>query len=152
MKKSNNKVEIKNRKASYNYEFLEEEVAGMSLLGSEVKSIRNGNASIGEAHCYIQDGECFIKGMYIAEYKESGKNGHSDPYRKRRLLLTKKQIRKWDNELKTRGNTIVPIKVFSSKGKIKLKLALARGKKKYDKREDIKKRDAKRDIERAIKG
>lgn len=151
-KKSKNTVEIKNRKASYNYEFLEEEVAGMSLLGSEVKSIRNGNASIGEAHCYIHSGECFIKGMYIGEYKESGKGGHSDPYRTRKLLLTKKQIRKWDNELKKRGNTIVPIKIFFYKGKIKLKLVLAKGKKNYDKRESLKKKDAQRDVERAFKG
>jgi len=152
MKKKNPTVQIKNRKASFNYEFIEEEVAGISLLGSEVKSIRAGKASIGEAHCFIQDGECFITGMYIAEHKESGKNGHNDPYRKRRLLLTKKQIRRWDKELKTKGNTIAPIKLFVSKGKIKLKLALAKGKKRYDKREDLKKKDMKRDIEREFKG
>jgi len=150
-KKAKHTVEIKNRKASYNYEFIEEEIAGISLVGSEVKSIKAGNASIGEAHCYIRDEECFIKVMYVAEYKESGRNGH-DPYRTRKLLLTKKMIRKWDKELKTRGNTIVPIKVFVFKGKLKLKVALARGKKKYDKRENIKKKDMQRDIERAFKG
>lgn len=151
-KKNKSSVVIKNRKASYNYEFIEKEVAGISLLGSEVKSIKAGNASIGEAHCYIQDGECFITGMYIAEHKEAGRNGHSEPYRKRKLLLTKKQINKWDKALKTKGHTITPLKAFVMKGKIKIEIALSKGKKNYDKREDIKKRDAKRDVERAFKG
>jgi len=153
MKKAKHTVEIKNRKSSYNYEFLEEEIAGMSLVSSEVKSIKAGNASIGEAHCYIQDGECFITGMYVAEHKESGRYGHHDPYRKRKLLLTKKQIRSWDKSLKVKGNTIAPLKIFvNSKGLIKIKIALAKGKKNYDKREDLKKKDAQRDIERAFKG
>jgi len=150
-KKKSTSVVIKNRKASYNYEFIEKEVAGMSLLGSEVKSIKSGNASIGEAHCYIQDGECFITGMYVAEHKEAGRNGHSEPYRTRKLLLTKKQIRKWDKSLKVKGLTISPLKIFISKGKIKLELALSKGKKNYDKRQSIKDKDQKRDAEREFK-
>jgi SsrA-binding protein len=152
MAKSENTVSIKNRKASYNYEFVEEEVAGISLFGSEVKSIRAGKASIGEAHCYIQDGEVFITGMHIAEYLEAGRRGH-DPYRVRKLLLTKKQINRLDNKLKVKGHTIVPLKVFTNaKGLIKLKIALAKGKKKYDKRESIKAKDVQRDLDREIKG
>lgn len=153
MKKQKTNIEIKNRKASFNYDFLEEIMAGISLMGSEVKSIKAGNASIGESHCYIQDGECFINGMYIAEHKESGKNGHNDPYRRRRLLLTKKQIRKWDKELKLKGNTIATVKLFiNSKGLVKLNIALSRGKKNYDKREAIKSKDMKRDTDRTLKG
>jgi len=152
MKKQKVNIEIKNRKASFNYEFLEEEVAGVSLIGSEVKSIKAGNASIGESHCYIQDGECFIIGMYIAEHKESGRNGHSDPYRKRKLLLTKKQIQRWDKSLKLKGNTIATVKLFvNSNGLIKIKIALAKGKKNYDKRNDIKTKDMKRDTDRELK-
>lgn len=151
MKKEKYSVVIKNRKASYNYEFIETEIAGISLLGSEVKSIKVGNASIGEAHCYIQEGECFINGMYIAEHKEAGRNGHSEPYRTRKLLLTKKQIRKWDKLLKTKGITIVPVKLFISKGKIKINIALAKGKRNYDKRNSLKDKDMQRDTDRAIK-
>ncbi len=152
MGKSENTVNIKNRKASYNYEFLEEEIAGISLVGSEVKSIRSGDASIGEAHCIIQGGEVFITGMHIAEYKESGRGNH-DPYRKRKLLLTKKQIKKLDDKLKVKGNTIVPLRLFTNdKGILKLKIALARGKKNYDKKQSIKEKDIKRDTDREIKG
>ena len=125
---------------------------GISLLGSEIKSIRQGNASIKESHCFIQDGEMWIIGMHITEYKQAGGRGH-DPLRKRKLLLTKKQIRKWDKELKIQGNTVVPVSLFiNKKGLCKLKVALAKGKRKFDKREDIKKKDMKRDVDREIKG
>ena len=150
--KGGKSVNIKNRRSRYDYEFLEREIAGISLLGSEVKSIIAGKASIGEAHCVIHDEECFIIGMYIAENKDSGRNGHDEPYRKRKLLLTKKQIRKWDKALKLKGNTIVPIKVFTMQGKIKVELALSRGKKDYDKRNDIKDRDMQRDADVKFKG
>jgi SsrA-binding protein len=147
-----NSVEIKNKKASFNYEFLEEEIAGIQLMGSEVKSIRAGKVSISEAHCVIRDGECHIIGMHIAEYSQAGRQGH-DPYRKRKLLLTKKQIRKWDEKLKTSGITIAPVKLFTNDtGIIKLKIALAKGKRNYDKRESLKEKDMKREVDRAIKG
>lgn len=150
MKKEKHNIVIKNRKASFNYEFLEKEIAGISLVGSEVKSIKYGNASIGEAHCYIQEEECFIIGMYVSEHKEAGRGGHKEPYRTRKLLLTKKQIRKWDKELKTKGNTIVPVKLFVSKGKIKIEIAICRGKKLYDKRNSLKEKQITKDINRAI--
>lgn len=150
MAKTNGILEVKNRKASFNFEFIEEEVAGISLMGSEVKSIRQNKVSIGESHCYIQDGEIFITGMHIAEYQQAGGRGH-DPLRKRKLLMTKKQINKWDRELKTKGITIVPVKLFiTKKGLVKLKIALAKGKKNYDKRETIKERDIKRDLDRSL--
>ncbi|MEK6828858.1 MAG: SsrA-binding protein SmpB [Nanoarchaeota archaeon] len=152
MAKTNGILEIKNRKASHEFEFLEEEIAGISLIGSEVKSIRAGKASIAEAYCYIQDGEVIITGMHIAEYKEAGRQGH-DPYRKRKLLMTKKQIQKWDKKLETKGLTIVPVKLFiNQKGFVKIKIALAKGKKQFDKRESIKKKDMQRDVDRALKG
>lgn len=145
-----NAVEIKNRRVNFDYEILEDEICGISLFGSEVKSIRNGKASISEAYCSIQDGEMFIIGMHIAEYKESGRGGH-EPYRKRKLLLTKKQINRLDEKIKVKGMTIVPVKLFSnSKGLLKIKIALAKGKKNYDKRASIKERDIKRDTAREI--
>jgi len=148
--KVKNTVNIKNKKASYEYEFLIEEVAGISLVGSEIKPIRSGKASITESYCYIQAGEVYITGMYVAEHKESGRNNH-EPYRLRKLLLTKKQIKKFENELKIKGRTIVPVKLFTNeRGVLKLKIALAKGKKTYEKRASIKERDVKRDMDREI--
>lgn len=145
-------IEIKNRKIFYEYELLEEIIAGISLMGSEIKSIRQGEASIKESHCFIQDEEVFITGMHIAEYKQAGGRGH-EPLRTRKLLMTKKQIRKFDKELKIKGKTIVPIKLFiNDKGLVKIKIALARGKKQFEKRNAIKERDIKRDMDREIKG
>lgn len=150
-KKYKNKVEIKNRKAYFNYQFIDEEIAGIKLLGSEVKSLRSGKASISEAYCYIQNGEVFITGMHIAEYNESGRNNH-EPYRKRKLLLTKRQIKKFDENVKIKGNTLVPVKIFlDSNNRFKVKIALAKGKRNYDKRASIKERDVKRDMDREIK-
>lgn len=149
--KVKNTIVIKNRRCHFDYELIEQEVAGISLIGSEVKSIKDGNASIGEAHCYIQGGECFITGMYVAEHKEAGRNGHKETYGTRKLLLTKNQIRRWDKLLKTKGITIVPVKLFVSKGKIKINIALAKGKRNFDKRNSIKDRDIQRDTDRAIK-
>jgi SsrA-binding protein len=145
-------INIRNKRASFDYEFLAEEIAGISLMGSEIKSIREGDASIKEAHCYIQDREMWITGMHIAEYKQAGGRGH-EPLRKRKLLVTKKQIDKWDKELKVQGKTIVPVSLFiNKKGIAKLKIALAKGKKKFDKRDSLKEKDVKRDMDREIKG
>lgn len=154
MGNSDNKIEIKNRKAKFNYEFSksDEEIAGISLVGSEIKSIRQGKANIGESYCYIDKGEVFITGMHIAEFKQSGKYSNHDPYRRRKLLLTKKQIRKLDKELKIQGRTIVPLKLFiNKKGLAKLKIVLSTGKKKHDKRKSIKEKDMQRDAERSLK-
>jgi len=151
MSKQKINIEIKNKRASYDYEFLIEEIAGIILMGSEIKSIRKGDASIKEAHCYIQNGKAFITGMHIAVYEQAGGYGHQ-PLRLRQLLLTKSQIKKLDRAL-IKGTTIVPVKMFiNDKGLAKLKIALAKGKKKFDKREAIKKKDNQRDIDREIKG
>jgi len=150
MSKLKVKVSIKNKKASYEYDFLVEEIVGIKLVGSEVKSIRNGKVSISEAYCYIQAGELYITGMHVAEYKESGRDNH-EPYRLRKLLLTKKQIKKFENELKIKGRTIVPVRLFTNEnGMLKLKIALAKGKRLYDKKNSIKERDIKRDMDREI--
>ena len=146
-----NIVEIKNKRSHYDYEFLSIEVAGISLLGSEIKSIRQGDASIKEAHCYINEGEIWIAGMHISEYKQAGGRGH-EPLRNRKLLMTKKQINKWDKELSRKGLTIVPILMFiNKKGIAKLKIALAKGKRNFDKRQSLKKKDMQRDIDIEMK-
>jgi len=149
-KSDKHKIEINNRKARFNYELSDEEVAGMDLVGSEIKSIRQGKAAIRDAYCYVDDGEMVVVGMHIAEYKQAGSQGH-EPYRKRRLLLTKKQIRKFEKELKVQGNTIVPIKLFiNSRGLAKLKIAIAKGKKKFDKRNRILQKQTDRETKEKI--
>jgi SsrA-binding protein len=141
-----NKISIKNRKASFEFELLDEFDAGIVLLGSEVKSIRKGNVSITEAFCYINKGEVFIKNMHIQELKDAV-NPH-EPLRERKLLLTKKEISKIELKLKNKGLTLVPTYMYNKKGLIKLKISLAKGKKLYDKRESIKQKDVERDLKR----
>lgn len=144
----NKRINIKNRKASFEYAFEELFTAGMVLTGTEIKSIREGRANINEAHCIFQKGELFIKNMYIDEYKYGTHYNH-DPRRDRKLLLNKKEIRKLFTKVKEKGLTIVPVRLFlNNRGLAKLEIALAKGKKLYDKREDIKQRDIKRDMER----
>jgi len=142
-------VEIKNKKAAYRY-FLEDEmVAGISLLGSEIKSVRAGKASIVEAYCRFKNGELFVYNMFIAEYENSGYVSHK-PKRPRKLLLTKHELEKLEKKLKNVGLTIVPVLMFiSESGFAKLKIAVAKGKKLHDKRDDLKQKDLKRDIDRA---
>jgi SsrA-binding protein len=142
----------KNRKASFEYSFIEQYIAGIKLLGSEVKSIREGNVNIKNTHCYFKDGELFIKGMHIAEHKESGKYQNHDPLRDRKLLLKKKELSKLLKGVSDKGITIVPVCLLISKnGFIKLEIALAKGKKLHDKREDIKKKDMERELQRKLK-
>ena len=143
---------IQNKKARFEYEILETFTAGMVLLGSEIKSIRNGKASIKEAYCYEKDGEIWIKNMNISPYEEASINNH-DPIRERKLLLNAMEIKKIIKKLKDVGITIVPLKVFvSGKGWAKMEIGLARGKKLYDKREDIKRKDVDRELSRSRKG
>lgn len=140
-------VIVKNKKASYEYEFIDKFTAGIKLLGSEVKSIRNHKVSISEAYCYIKGGELYIKGMNISEYKESGIHTNHDPIRLRKLLLNKKEIIKLDEEIQQKGLTIVPISlIINDRGLIKLEIALSKGKKLHDKRDSIKKRDLEREL------
>ena len=138
-----------NRKAYYEYYILDTYTAGIQLKGSEVKSVRLSNVSITEAYCFIQDEEMFIKGMHIAEHKEGGKHYNHLPLRDRKLLLKKKEIQKLLQETSQQGLTIVPLEVYiSNTGFIKVSIGLAKGKKTYDKRESIKAKDIKRDLER----
>lgn len=140
-------VIVKNKKASFEYEFIDKFTAGIKLAGSEVKSIRNHKVSISEAYCYIKDGEVYIKGMNISEYKESGIHTNHDPIRLRKLLLNKREIIKLDEEVQKKGLTIVPISlIINDKGLIKLEIALCRGKKLHDKRESLKKKDLEREL------
>jgi len=144
MKKS---VSIVNKKAKFEYEFLQTETCGIQLVGSEVKSIRGGKASISESYCYFNNGELFVKGMNISDY---GYGSFHDTTRDRKLLLKRKELNNLENQL-TNGLTIIPYRIFlNDKGLIKMEIALARGKKLYDKRETIKNRDIDRDMKRGI--
>lgn len=147
-----NKIEITNRKAKFDYEFIETEVAGIVLTGTEIKSIREGRASLVDTYCYITPQmEMYVKNMYIAKYEDGTYTNHEER-RERKLLFTKRQLRKWLGELKNPRTTIVPVKLFiNDKGLCKILVALARGKREYDKRETIKKEDAKRELQRIIK-
>ena len=141
-------VEIKNKRAKFDYEWLETYTAGLQLVGTEVKSIRMGKASIAEAYCYMSDGELFIKGMNVTDWSHGNIFNHN-PIRERKLLLSKRELDKIDKSLKDQGITIVPTKLFiSKKGWIKLNIAVAKGKKNYDKRQSLKEKDAKRDLAR----
>ena len=141
-------LNIKNKKASYEYSFLEKFTAGIQLTGTEIKSIRDSKVSIAEAYCHIKDGELFIKGMHIAEYDPASYNNH-DPLRERKLLLNKGELKKLDKKLKNKGLTIIPIRMFiNENGYAKLEIALAQGKKLHDKRNSLKEKDLKRDLDR----
>ena len=145
------KVDIKNKKARFLYEFLDDYTAGISLTGTEIKSIRNGKASIMEAYCVIENGECYVRNMYIAEY-ENGTHYNHAPRRDRKLLLNKVEIRKLQKKLKNEGLTIVTSKLFiSDKNLAKLNIHLAKGKKIHDKRQDLKDKDNKRTLDRVKK-
>jgi SsrA-binding protein len=143
-------IVIKNKKASHEYEFLEKFTAGMVLEGTEIKSIRQGKASIMEAYCRIADDALFIYNMHVTEYDKGGFTNHV-PNRVRKLLLNKNELKRLEKKLKDQGLTIVPTRLFiSQSGYAKLNIALAKGKKLYDKREALKQNDSKRDIDRAM--
>lgn len=149
---SNNRINIKNKKARFQYEIQDTLVAGMKLLGTEIKSIREGKVSLAESYCYFQNDEMFIKNMHIGEYSYGNINNH-EPLRERKLLLHKKEIVRLQEKVARGGNmTVVPLRLFvNDKGKAKLEVALASGKKIHDKRDSIKDRDIQRDIDRQLK-
>jgi SsrA-binding protein len=141
-------IVIKNKRASFEYEFLETFTAGIMLVGTEIKSIRAGKASLVDAYCYFSGKELFVKNMHIAEYWWGNLNNH-DPRRDRKLLLNRKELSKLQRSTKEKGLTIVATKLYiADNGYAKLVIALARGKKIYDKRESIKEKDLRRDMER----
>ena len=144
-------INIKNRKASFEYELINKFIAGISLKGTEIKSIRNNKANISDAYCIFIDNILIVKNLHISEYTNGGYLNH-EPKRDRTLLLNKQEIHKILGKVKEKGQSIIPIKLFiNEKGKAKLEIALAKGKKIYDKRESIKKKDQQREIDRNSK-
>ena len=148
MPKAKSSVEIKNRRASFDYEFIETFQAGIVLTGTEIKSIRAGKASLVDAYCYFNNNELYVKNMHVAEYWW-GSWGKHDPRRERKLLLTKRELTRLQRAVKEKGLTIVAVKLYiADNGYAKLLIALARGKKEYDKRASIKEKDLRREMER----
>jgi SsrA-binding protein len=144
-------VNIRNKKASHDYEFLEKFVAGIQLSGTEIKSIRLGKASLVDCFCYFNNKELFVKNMHVAEYYWGNLNNH-EPKRDRKLLLHKKEIEKLFRRSQEKGLAIVAFHLFlNERGLAKIEIALAKGKKEYDKREDLKHKEAKREMDRAMK-
>ena len=151
MRSAVSNIVIKNKKASHYYVFLEKFIAGIKLTGTEIKSIRAGKAALTDAFCQFTNGELYLKGMHISEYWWGNLNNH-DPLRERKLLLTRRELRKLERKVKETGLTIIAIKVFiNDRGLAKAEIALARGKKEYDKRETLKRRDADRELDRIRK-
>ena len=147
-KKKPTPINIKNKKASFDYEFIDTYTAGIVLTGTEIKSIRLGKASLVDTYCYFVNGELWVKNMHISEYFYGSYNNHT-ARRDRKLLLERKELRKLKQAVKNPGFTIVPLRLFiNEKGLAKLVIGLARGKHEYDKRESIKERDDKRELDR----
>jgi len=143
--------EIKNKKAWHEYEILDKFTAGIQLTGTEIKSIRAGKASLVDSYCFFNDGELYVKGMHISEY-DFGNIFNHFPKRDRKLLLNRRELKKLQKNVKEKGLTIVTLKIFiAASSYAKLEIALARGKKEYDKREDMKKRDSHREMDRMMK-
>src|SRR3990172_3839662 len=144
------KVLARNRKASHDYFLLEKYEAGLALQGSEIKAIRAGQISLKEAYVRTDGRQAWLVNAHIAPYDPASRANHN-PLRERKLLLHRKEIAELAEEVQRKGNTIVPLQVYLKDGRAKLEIAVARGKKKYDKREDIAKRDAEREMARALK-
>lgn len=144
-------INIKNKRASFDYEFVDTYTAGIVLTGTEIKSIRMGKASLVDTFCYFIRGELWVKNMHIAEYFYGSYNNHT-ARRDRKLLLNRKELRKLERDSQAPGFTIVPTRLFiNDKGLAKLVIALAKGKKQFDKRETLKEKDARREMDRAFK-
>ena len=149
-KNSGIKIIAQNKKAYHDYFVLEKLEAGIELFGTEVKSIRQGKINLKDSWCFVKDGEMFVNGMHISPY-EHGNIFNRDPLRTKRLLLHKKEIRRFYTQVKQEGLSIVPLSVYFSKGRAKVEIGLCKGKKLYDKREVAAKKDAQRTIERNLR-
>ena len=144
--KTNNNITIKNRKASYEYNFLDTYIAGIQLVGVEIKSIRNGRVNLSESYCVFRHGELFLINTHISPYENAG-YVKVDPLRERKLLLNKNELRKLSDGVSRKGLTIVPTKMFiNDRGLCKVEICLCQGKKNYDKRESLKEKDLKRRV------
>ena len=147
--KTKRKIQINNKRASFDYEFLETYEAGIVLVGTEIKSLRAGKASLSDAYCYFSNGELYVKGMNISTYFWASAWSSHEPGRDRKLLLHSKELRSLSNSVKQKGLTIVAVKLYiNDEGMDKLLIALARGKKEFDKRATIKEKDIRREMER----
>ncbi len=143
--------EFKNKQAYFHYQIDDKYIAGIVLLGTEVKSIREGKVSFNDSYCFLDRGECWVRGLYISEYSHGNQNNHI-PVHDRKLLLTKRELKKLAAGTKEKGFTIIPLRVFfNDKNLAKLEIGLARGKKVHDKRESIKARDTERELRRIVK-
>ena len=144
-------AELKNRQATYEYFIDTRYEAGMILLGTEVKSLREGKASFNDSYCLLHKGELWLKSFHIAEYSHGTVNNH-EPLRDRKLLLQKREIKRIEGKLKEKGCTLIPLRVFfTEKGLAKMEIGLAKGKKMHDKRDSIKQKDAEREMKRYLK-
>lgn len=151
MQKEPSHIEIKNKKASFEYEFIDRYTAGIKLTGTEIKSIRAGKANLADAYCFFVNNELYVKNMHVSEYDWGSYSNH-EPKRERKLLLNKKELVKLNRKSQEKGLTIIAYRLFvNEKGLAKLDIALARGKKQYDKREDLKRKDAGREMDRMMK-
>ncbi len=144
------KIVCKNRKARFNFEVEDTLEAGLVLMGSEVKSLRAGKANLSDSYAKFRKGEVFLIDAHISSYEQSNRQNH-DPLRERKLLLHKNEIKKLVGKVTERGYSLVPLKLYFKRGKAKVQLGLAKGKKTYDKREAIKKKDQRRELERLVK-
>ncbi|MBK7852018.1 MAG: SsrA-binding protein SmpB [Bacteroidetes bacterium] len=145
------KILIQNKKASFEFLLLQTFTAGIVLTGTEVKAIREGKASLSEAYGILTNGELWLKNMHISEFKQGSYNNH-EPKRLRKLLLNRLELRKIESRLKEKGTTIVPVQLyFNERGFAKVDVAVARGKKMFDKREDLKKKDQEREIRKVVR-
>lgn len=151
MTEKKNRIRIKNRRAEFDYALLERYVAGLVLTGTEIKSIRAGKAGLTDSYCIIDRGEVWVKNMYVAEYAFGSYNNHPSR-RDRKLLLNRREIRRLEQDSKAPGITIVPLLLFiDDNGRAKLQIALARGKKEYDKRQTLKEKEDRREMDRVKK-
>lgn len=148
MPKLSNSIHIENRRAKFDFQILDTYTAGLVLKGTEIKSIREGKAALSDSYCYFRKNELYVRNMHITEYSEASFANH-EPTRERKLLLNKHEINKLMKKMKDQGLTVVPLRLFiNDKGYAKLEIALAKGKKQHDKREDIKKKDIEREMSR----
>ena len=148
--KKQNTPTIQNRKAFHDYTIEDTYEAGIVLQGTEVKSLRAGQASFTDAFAFLQNEEVFLRELYIKPYEQGSYYNH-DPRRPRKLLLSKKEIRELDKAVQQKGNTLIPLKIYFKAGYAKVQIGLARGKKRFDKRDSIKEKDTKRDMDRNLK-
>ncbi|MBQ7279201.1 MAG: SsrA-binding protein SmpB [Bacteroidales bacterium] len=149
--KEKNQIEIRNKRATYEYFLLDDYNAGLVLTGTEIKSIRDGRANLADAYCVFIGNELFVREMHISEYRFGSYLNHPAK-RDRKLLLTRRELRKLQNRMKERGNAIIPVMLYvDSRGYAKLLISLAKGKKFYDKRDSIKEKDSRRDMERQMR-